>query len=574
MHSITPSRSALDQRLAVVLGAQRRVHLEAACRACGRPRRSASGGAGDASPLTRPGGSRRRRAPRTDSTQRGAGSARGRPRTGDRASRATIVDSEIEGSRPGRARRDRALVHHAVARQRRVLLVQGDHAAAQPLVLERLAQHPGRGDRLAVVGEAERAGVAQRAISVSSLARRPTVIAARKPTRTRACSRRRVDQRAQHRSDRRHGGGVRHRDHLRRSRRRRRRGAGLEVLLVLLARGAQVDVRVDERREQVLAGCVDRLARPAPRASPARRARRSRRRGSARRGAVDPVRGSSTWAADQQLGGGRRPGLTNRTASGGSCDRLPASASRPAARRGPPSARRRPALTCSPISACGESIASAESSTPRLTGPGCISSWRGRSRSRVDLVARRVLAQRRHERLVHPLVLHPQHVDDVGLAEVSSVGWRLAAERLDLAREQRRRTGDRDLGAHPLEGEDVRARDARVQDVADDPDVEAVELPSRSRSVKTSSSAWVGCSCLPSPALITAASVQPATRPARRRAASGSRSRPGRRRTASGRVAQRLALVDARAGERMLTTSAESRLAASSKLELVRVEAS
>ena len=33
---------------------------------------------------------------------------------------------------------------------------------AQPLVLERLAQHPGRGDRLAVVGEAERAGVAQR----------------------------------------------------------------------------------------------------------------------------------------------------------------------------------------------------------------------------------------------------------------------------------------------------------------------------------------------------------------------------------------------------------------------------
>ena len=35
--------------------------------------------------------------------------------------------------------------------------------------------------------------------------------------------------------------------------------------------------------------------------------------------------------------------------------------------------------------------------------------------------------------------------------------------------------------------------------------------PSRRRSVNTSSSAWVGCSCLPSPALITAASVQPAT---------------------------------------------------------------
>ena len=35
--------------------------------------------------------------------------------------------------------------------------------------------------------------------------------------------------------------------------------------------------------------------------------------------------------------------------------------------------------------------------------------------------------------------------------------------------------------------------------------------PKRRRSVNTSSSAWVGCSCLPSPALTTAASVQPAT---------------------------------------------------------------
>ena len=43
--------------------------------------------------------------------------------------------------------RDRALVHRAVARQRRVLLVQGEHAARQPLVLERLAQAPGVDDR-------------------------------------------------------------------------------------------------------------------------------------------------------------------------------------------------------------------------------------------------------------------------------------------------------------------------------------------------------------------------------------------------------------------------------------------
>jgi hypothetical protein len=38
--------------------------------------------------------------------------------------------------------------------------------------------------------------------------------------------------------------------------------------------------------------------------------------------------------------------------------------------------------------------------------------------------------------------------------------------------------------------------------------------PTRRFSVYRSSSAWVGCSCLPSPALITAAEVQRATSPA------------------------------------------------------------
>ena len=36
-----------------------------------------------------------------------------------------------------------------------------------------------------------------------------------------------------------------------------------------------------------------------------------------------------------------------------------------------------PASTCWPITACGESITSAESSTPRLTGPGCMRIWCG-----------------------------------------------------------------------------------------------------------------------------------------------------------------------------------------------------
>ena len=50
----------------------------------------------------------------------------------------------------------------------RVLLVQGDRAAAEPLVLERPAQHAGAADRQPVVAEADRAGLAQLAISVSS----------------------------------------------------------------------------------------------------------------------------------------------------------------------------------------------------------------------------------------------------------------------------------------------------------------------------------------------------------------------------------------------------------------------
>ena len=49
----------------------------------------------------------------------------------------------------------------AGAGQARVLLVQREHAAAEPLVLERLAQDRGAVDRLAVVGEAERAGVGE-----------------------------------------------------------------------------------------------------------------------------------------------------------------------------------------------------------------------------------------------------------------------------------------------------------------------------------------------------------------------------------------------------------------------------
>ena len=99
--------------------------------------------------------------------------------------------------------------------------------------------------------------------------------------------------------------------------------------------------------------------------------------------------------------------------------------------------------------------------------------------------------------------------------------------------------------------------------------------PSRVRSVCTSSSAWVGCSCLPSPALTIAALVQPLT--------SAAAPAHGVRMTiASGLWALSVSTVSFSDSPfstleplaAKFTTSALRRLAASSKLERVRVEAS
>ena len=74
-----------------------------------------------------------------------------------------------------------------------------------------------------------------------------------------------------------------------------------------------------------------------------------------------------------------------------------------------------PARTCSRISESGESATRPSISTPRLIGPGCITFWPGRTRSGVTpqraAYSRRLGTIRR----LHPLPLHPQHVDDVGV---------------------------------------------------------------------------------------------------------------------------------------------------------------
>ena len=64
--------------------------------------------------------------------------------------------------------------------------------------------------------------------------------------------------------------------------------------------------------------------------------------------------------------------------------------------------------------------------------------------ARVDLVVGGVLADRGDERLPHPLALHPQRVDDVGLAEPVEVVGDLAPERLG-----RSRAGSASAGRRP-----------------------------------------------------------------------------------------------------------------------------
>ena len=135
--------------------------------------------------------------------------------------------------------------------------MQGDHPAAQPLVLQGLAQHPGRDDRLAVVGEAERAGVAQVGHLGQLVTAEPTRDRREKADRYGRLAARTLHERAQ---DGRVVDGrdrVRHRDQRAEPAGGRRRGAGGDRLLVLLAGGPQMDMGVDECGEEVLAGALD-----------------------------------------------------------------------------------------------------------------------------------------------------------------------------------------------------------------------------------------------------------------------------------------------------------------------------
>ena len=182
----------------------------------------------------------------------------------------------------------------------------------------------------------------------------------------------------------------------------RRRRAGRDRLLVLLARLAQMHVDVDQARAPrsspdctaMTLRAVGRqvLADPRDRGHP-RSARRTRRR---------------VLAPDR-----RRVRLfsSNVSSVAPRCLLAPASRYSTAIRTATPLA------TCSRITEYGPSATSESISTPRFIGPGCMMMTSGcarRSRCGRQPEQREVLARRRDEVAVHPLVLDPQHHDDVG----------------------------------------------------------------------------------------------------------------------------------------------------------------
>ncbi len=97
----------------------------------------------------------------------------------------------------------------------------------------------------------------------------------------------------------------------------------------------------------------------------------------------------------------------------------------------------------------------------------------------VDPVGHGVLAQRGDEPAgAHPLELHAQDVDDVGVGHVAHVRGGLHPERrAGVAGQQGGRRDQRDARPHHLEAADARASDPGVGDVADEGDVEPVERP-------------------------------------------------------------------------------------------------
>ena len=171
-----------------------------------------------------------------------------RGRLGDRG---VAADAELG--------RDGALVHVAAARERAVLAVQRERDAERAGVLEGAPQEPGALDGAAVVREAGGAEVGEHAHLGQLGALEPARDGRHEADRHAGLERRALEEGLEQRGRVEHGVRVRHREHGAVAAGGGRGRAGREVLLVLLARRAQVDVRVDEAGEHGQALAVDDL---------------------------------------------------------------------------------------------------------------------------------------------------------------------------------------------------------------------------------------------------------------------------------------------------------------------------
>ena len=166
-----------------------------------------------------------------------------------------LGDGRVAGE--AELRRDAAFVHVSAARERLLLAVQRERPARRRRVLERAAHQPGRADRDAVVGEGDRAGVGE----LAHLRQLLPVLATRDRGEEADVHLRLatgdLDERAERRGRVDHGIGVGHGEDGAVAAGRGRRRSARDRLLVLAAGGAQMHVRVDERRREHEPGSVD-----------------------------------------------------------------------------------------------------------------------------------------------------------------------------------------------------------------------------------------------------------------------------------------------------------------------------
>ena len=324
MQSIAPERRRLDQRLAVGLRPQRRVHLhvrvERAHRLVGEQQVVRRGLAGHL------------RARRLRSLDRVHRLARGHVLHVDAAAlvereRAVARHHRRLGhrrySRHAEQRGHLALVHRAGARQRGILLVQREHPPGQLLVLKRLAHHPRGANGQPVVGEARRAHLGELGHLGEPLALLADGDRGHEAGRDARLAARLLAQRAQHRRRVHDRLGVGLGEDRAEAAGRSGARAGVDVLLVLAPGRAQVHVRVDEGR----------AARAGPRRPPPRRRRarsgprpprRSARRAPARRPACRALRAGRAagrpgaaqwWAARRRSRARSRPAVRTRSSA-------------------------------------------------------------------------------------------------------------------------------------------------------------------------------------------------------------------------------------------------------------------